>query len=69
MTDNEDLDNIEEVEDLNNDELHQQIEPKVGMKFNGIEELYSSIEHMQRPLDFQFGKNPQRRMQRELLEV
>jgi len=46
MTDIEDLENLEEVEDLTtcsidkNDEFDQQIEPKVGMEFDGIEELY-----------------------------
>jgi len=46
MTDIEELDNLEEVEDLTNclvdesDELHQQIEPKVGIEFDGIEQLY-----------------------------
>ena len=46
MTNIKDLDNLEEVEDLSNcsgdenNELHQQIEPKVGVEFNGIEELY-----------------------------
>ena len=62
------LDNLEEVEYLSNcsvdenEDLHQQIEPKIGMKFDRIEKLYKFLENMQRPLDFQLGKNPQRRM-------
>ena len=46
MADIEDLKNLEKVEDLTNcfidenDEFDQQIEPKVGMEFDGIEELY-----------------------------
>ena len=45
MADIEDLNNLEEFEDLTNCsidgnyELHQQIEPKVGMEFDGMEEL------------------------------
>jgi len=70
----EDLDNLEEVEDLTNcsvdenDELDQQIEPKVGMEFDGIEGM-SSTENMQRHVDFQLGKISQRRRLRGWLEV
>ena len=68
MVDIEDLVNLEEIEDLSNclagenDELNQQIKPKVQMKFNGIEELYEFYRKYAKTIVFPIQKNPQRRM-------
>ena len=62
IADIEALNNLEKVEDLSNcsgdenNELHQQIKPKVGMEFNGVEELYEFCRKYAKTLGFPIKK-------------